>query len=935
MTGISKAESGIVLDQEQLVRIQATHRGFLYQHFFSVGCILKLHGLKTGEVRVERDEDVEVEFESDVHFIQVKHLAGNLVLSDIKGALERFEQIRRSTAVLKAKHFHIVSSSELGPRLAKDVDSADWPSDVLIHTPNREIRSEFLPKIHPDIGGMLSECTESAQALPFRSLDPETLVWKLAARVQFAATGRDQERSTHAFKRHELHELFELLVMQLQDFAAVPVDYRPQSDEPDITSDASIRLISGFSGAGKTLWAAQQARHSSASMAYFDLKGLSGGAVAGSIARELAARFVVGSSDGSALLPASTGLEMLRQVCDRVDLPERPVLVLDNVQRIDAEILSDVLDVCSPLRIVCLAQPWDGQTLISAKHGFEVETLKGWSIDTLAAEFADNGVAISPQTARKWHELTSGLPLFVKSAVNLCQTEFGGDADQALASVLGKAHTSELAQEVLLEEQLKGLSDAERKVVGALSLTKIDLTLDEVTKLMSGTDSNKTSCRRALKSLSRIGLMQSTAGGGWRLHDALSILGEEIVEDLGEDGSLKLRVKLRDLLFESVLKSKDLTRLGAWIRLLGPTGQAHVLAEIAGEEAFHEIGNPSDLKEVLQSAANDPEASPQQQYSALDALVFWELQEDKYVRNPEPALKQLEELVATNSSFSVRDKAGVAMKRMMVAGMQEDIPAVNAVFENLKPDLKGDRELELIVRYNWGTSLFHAGDIHRAKGIATEVAQAYCEAIKLDPDSLIGKNAQRIRSLLPADLSESHDDIKHLADAFELVAMCKRKLGERPFFQNFHAVKLYQQVRAFRSQMRAGQDIADDLLEIGDKQGSLEVMESFVLPALHEFNFDTRAMDARGQYAVILAYNGYGDRARAEMKAISAFAADLPPEYRAGLQNQRNMIEQISAQNRYQPALNSNTLNSTNRKVGRNETCPCGSGTKFKRCCGR
>lgn len=935
MTRKIKTEPSIVLDQEQLGRIQATHRGFLYQHLFSVGCILKLQGFETGEVRVERDEDVEVELEADVHYIQVKHLTGNLVLSDIKGALERFETIRRSPQTEKKKHFHIVSSSDVGPRLAEHIEAADWPSDVIIHTPTRDNESKLFPRAHRDIGEMVSACTKSAEELPFRSLDPETLVWKLAARVQYAATGGDVERATHAFKRHELHELFELLVRQLQDFAAVPSDYRPQDNEPDITSDAPIRLISGFSGAGKTLWAAQQARHSSAPMAFFDMKGLAGGAVASSIARELAARFITGSSEGSALLPASTGLEMLRQVCDRVDLPERPILVLDNVQRVDTDIVSDVLDVCAPLRVVCLAQPWAGQAQLAAKHGFSVETLKGWSIDAVAAEFAENGIAISPRTARKWRELTSGLPLFVKSAVNLCLSEFESDSEVALAAVVEKAHSSELAQEVLLEHQIEALSATDKTIVGALSLTTIELTLDEVTSLLSGTGINKPNCRRALRSLTRTGLTQATAGGGWRLHDALTILGQDIVENLGENGALKLRENLRDLLFESVLEHRDLTRLGAWMRLLGPTGRADILAEVAGDEMFHEIGNPSELKEVLRSAADDPDASPQQQYSALDALVFWELKEDQYARDPEPVLKRLEELVSSDQSFSIRDKAAVAMKRMMLEGMHGRIRAVDSAFQDLEPKLIGDKELDLVVRYNRGTALFHAGDFRRAKDIAAEVAKAHCEALGLIPSSMVGKNPHQIRSMLPSDLSEVHDNIKHLADAFELVAMSKRKMAEKPFFENFHAVKLYQQIRAFRSQMRAAQDIADDLLAIGDKPGALEVMESFVLPALQEFQLDSNALDARGQYAVILAYNRQTARARSEMNAIAAFAADLPEEYRAGLINQRKMVEQICAQNKVQDLTrNLNTAISINRKVGRNKPCPCGSGAKFKHCCG-
>ena len=37
----------------------------------------------------------------------------------------------------------------------------------------------------------------------------------------------------------------------------------------------------------------------------------------------------------------------------------------------------------------------------------------------------------------------------------------------------------------------------------------------------------------------------------------------------------------------------------------------------------------------------------------------------------------------------------------------------------------------------------------------------------------------------------------------------------------------------------------------------------------------------------------------------------------------------------YKEQKNSGTIHNENRKVGRNDPCPCGSGKKFKYCCGR
>ena len=37
----------------------------------------------------------------------------------------------------------------------------------------------------------------------------------------------------------------------------------------------------------------------------------------------------------------------------------------------------------------------------------------------------------------------------------------------------------------------------------------------------------------------------------------------------------------------------------------------------------------------------------------------------------------------------------------------------------------------------------------------------------------------------------------------------------------------------------------------------------------------------------------------------------------------------------YKKQKNSGTIHNENRKIGRNDPCPCGSGKKYKQCCGR
>lgn len=73
-----------VLDPAQLVRIEAVHRGFLFQHLYAVQCLLSAAALSVQSVEVESDEDIEVQFEGRRLYIQVKHRKEPLAWNDIE-----------------------------------------------------------------------------------------------------------------------------------------------------------------------------------------------------------------------------------------------------------------------------------------------------------------------------------------------------------------------------------------------------------------------------------------------------------------------------------------------------------------------------------------------------------------------------------------------------------------------------------------------------------------------------------------------------------------------------------------------------------------------------------------------------------------------------------------------------------------------------------
>jgi len=220
-----------VVDAAQLDRIEAVHRGFLFQHLYAVRCLLLTPGTDVSSVVVESDEDVEV-VRNDRHtYVQIKCRAGTLGLADIDSTLARFDTYRalhRSGKRSGACEFVIATNASLSPSLAARVASDNWPADIRIDWSGGVASGDqAMPPPPAGLSEALESCRSLAASLPFGLLAPETLVWKLAGTVMAAAAGT-QPRTDHAFGAQELPTLFEQLVVQLQDFPAPPPTYRAQ-----------------------------------------------------------------------------------------------------------------------------------------------------------------------------------------------------------------------------------------------------------------------------------------------------------------------------------------------------------------------------------------------------------------------------------------------------------------------------------------------------------------------------------------------------------------------------------------------------------------------------------------------------------------------------------------------------------------------------------
>src|SRR5258708_28420405 len=122
-----------VLDPTQLKRIEAVHRGFLYQHLYAAGCLMLAAGAGATAIIVEADEDIEIVLPGRRLYVQVKTRSEPLTAGDIEGAIERFAQLRQAHAAGKppgAAGFAVLAHLEPGPRLAERLKGADWSTDT-------------------------------------------------------------------------------------------------------------------------------------------------------------------------------------------------------------------------------------------------------------------------------------------------------------------------------------------------------------------------------------------------------------------------------------------------------------------------------------------------------------------------------------------------------------------------------------------------------------------------------------------------------------------------------------------------------------------------------------------------------------------------------------------------------------------------------------
>lgn len=811
------SNSAPLLDPRQLIRIEAVHRGFLYQHLYAAACLLSANQAGVTSIVVERDEDVEIVLPDRRIYVQVKTRSEQLAPGDIDDSMQRFETLRSEHLAGNRQgmpEFVVAANVPPSATLAKQMSRADWPVDVHIHWPeNPTDNDDVLPRPWHNVTDAFEKCAELAASLPFSMLAPETLAGKLAYYVMSASAG-NPPREDHSFHIDELPQLFEQLVIQLQDFPTPPSMYRSQTDEPPLLSDERVRIVTGFSGAGKTSWVSQAAQHATSTVAYFDVIDTPGSALAPSLARELAARLFGQSVGGlgEILLPGASGSEMLQAIDNRLATRgESYTLVLDNAHSVPAADLRLVIERAKHPNFILLCQPGQCVQELEALLSVTSEPLRGWATDTIAQEVEVKGCRGDYAACQRLLELTGGMPLYVQNALAITAAEYDGSLPDFCADVEARTNIVETAQEVILTRAFGSLPAASRDVVGVLSLSDIPLERREtVVLLMQSLSLDETAVTAILRQLRPTGLIEVFGGDRVKVHNATRLLGRSHLTTLGDEAVSKAQIDLKNLIRVSLQLKWEMPKLSLYLRMLVETGDIKTLVEIATDELFHELGTWPEIMMFLENAAASEETTPEDRFWALDGLVFADMKKGDF-QTASTRQVVMADLIAEHN-LGVTERLALAMKRMNVLAREGKHEDVIAAFTEASKLLPENPEHLRVFRYNATHALLDLGLCEEAIKETPRLVDEYYDVLGITSSDVLGKNPEEIWPLLDQD-RDLTDDLKHLADCLDLHAKAVNSDGRNSGLARVHAMKFYAMAQAIDSAIRVGQDLVDEFVQ--------------------------------------------------------------------------------------------------------------------------
>jgi hypothetical protein len=324
----------------------------------------------------------------------------------------------------------------------------------------------------------------------------------------------------------------------------------------------------------------------------------------------------------------------------------------------------------------------------------------------------------------------------------------------------------------------------------------------------------------------------------------------------------------------------------------------------------------------------------------LDGLVFGELKVGAST-DVTAKLEAMSALIADHN-LGADEKLAVGMKKMLVAARHQKVDEVRAAMEEMARMLPDSPAHRRIASYNFAHALFELGQYKGCIDAIAPLMKEYFDVLGIAPADIFMKNPDKISPLLPKN-RDNTDDLKHLADCMDITAKALNRSGQDAGMLRIQAMKFYAMAHAFDSHFRTGQDLVDEFVSRRDYIGARNIFEQNLLPSINQLKLSARVIPIRSQYAVILAYCGDFSAANAEMARLAPYEAGLNEQGQTELQMQRRLISRLRISPpapqwdpRILPEYSApQTTQRRGPKVGVNELCPCGSGKKYKRCCGR
>ena len=583
-----------------------------------------------------------------------------------------------------------------------------------------------------------------------------------------AAAAGIEPYSNHTFDVHGLPALFEQMVVQLQDFPAPPLRYRPQAQEPPLITEHPVRLITGFSGAGKTSWVSQTALHTTDSLAHYNVAEISGPALANALARELAARLFGASSGklGEILLPGAAGREIFFAIGRHLqEAGLTATLVLDNAHRVSASDLRSLIEASQRLQFVLLAQPSPAVARIEATLGIRAEPLLGWTNETAAEEGASHGCRGDYEAYDRLLTLTGGLPLYVQNALEIAAEYHDGHVAGFCMAMKEKTRIPwEPLQVLLLSEVFHSYSTEERRAVAVLSLSDVPLSQKEASEVLNATfNVEAIAAAAAFRRLRLTGAIQIFGVDRITIHDAMRPQGRAHLDSQGVAIVRKALAAIRDLLMAALPSDHDRRRVFLLLRIFVALGNIKPLIDLATDELFHELGYMDEIGDYLERAAASDDISPGDRFWALDGLVF------AYFKRGDGAdirdkLDQMEELVRRHD-LGPSERLAVGMKSMVFAAGNRDIAAVKAAMNKMLRLSPQTPQHLRIAKYNYAHALFELGDFGSCTSATLELTSEYYDVLGMTLSDVMGRNPDKIWPLLSEGPTRL-DDLKHLADCW-------------------------------------------------------------------------------------------------------------------------------------------------------------------------